>query len=71
MTAVKLEPGESQESLIRRFLKKVKKTDILKQVWDRQYYVKPSAKNNERKRRRKRVLDKLRREREEEQEYRG
>lgn len=70
MTTVKLEPGESQESLIRRFLKKVKKTDIIKQVWERQYYVKPSAKNNERKRRRRRLLEKLRKEREEEQEYR-
>lgn len=71
MTAVKLEPGESQEGLIRRFLKKVKKTDLLKQVWDRQYYVKPSAKNNERRRRRKRVLEKLRKQREAEEEFRG
>lgn len=60
---VELQPGESQESLIRRFLKKVKKSDLLKEVWDRQYYVKPSVKNNERKRRRKRVLEKLKKER--------
>jgi len=52
-------------------LKKVKKTDLLKQVWDRQYYVKPSAKNNERRRRRKRVLEKLRKQREAEEEFRG
>ena len=60
---VELQPGESQESLIRRFLKKVKKSDLLKEVWDRQYYVKPSVKKNERKRRRKRVLEKLKEER--------
>lgn len=66
MTAVNLHKGESQESLIRRFLKKVKKSDIIRQVWDRQYYVKPSIKKNERNRRRKRVLEKLKKEREKE-----
>lgn len=64
---VELQPGESQESLIRRFLKKVKKSNILKEVWDRQYYVKPSVKNNERKRRRKKVLEALKKEREKEE----
>lgn len=64
---VDLQPGESHESLIRRFLKKVKKSQILKEVWDRQYYQKPSVKNNERRRRRKRVLEKLKKERETEE----
>jgi ribosomal protein S21 len=64
----KLSKGESQEALIRRFLRKVKKSEILKEVWDRQYYEKPSAKKNEKKRKRKRVLDKLRKERENERE---
>ena len=67
MITVELSRGESQEALIRRFLRKVKKSEILKEVWDRQYFVKPSAKNNEKKRRRKRVLEKLRKERESEE----
>lgn len=67
MITVELSRGESQEALIRRFLRKVKKSEILKEVWDRQYFVKPSAKNNEKKRRRKRVLEKLKKEREKEE----
>lgn len=67
MTTVNLSHGESQESLIRRFLRKVKKSEILKEVWDRQYYDKPSVKKTERKRKRKRVLEKLKREREQDQ----
>lgn len=67
MATVELSKGESQESLIRRFLRKVKKSEILREVWDRQYYTKPSAKNNEKKRRRKRVLEKLKKEREQEE----
>lgn len=64
MIAVELSKGESQESLIRRFLRKVKKSEILKEVWDRQYYDKPSVKKNQDKRKRKRTLEKLKRERE-------
>ena len=66
MVAVELNKGESQESLIRRFLKKVKKSEILKQVWDRQYYEKPSVKKNLANRKRKRLMEKLRKEREDE-----
>lgn len=64
MITVELNRGESQEALIRRFLRKVKKSDIVKQVWDRQYYEKPSLKENRKKRKRKRVLEKLKKERE-------
>lgn len=67
MATVELSKGESQESLIRRFLRKVKKAEIIKQVWERQYYSKPSVKNNEKKRRRKRVLEKLKKERQHEE----
>jgi ribosomal protein S21 len=63
---VELSKGESQESLIRRFLKKVKKSEILKEVWDRQYYEKPSEKKNLANRKRKRLMEKLQKEREEE-----
>jgi ribosomal protein S21 len=58
--------GESQEALIRRFLKKVKKSEILKEVWDRKYYEKPSTKKNVANRKRKRLMEKLRKEREQE-----
>jgi len=58
--------GESQEALIRRFLKKVKKSEILKEVWDRKYYEKPSIKKNIANRKRKRLMEKLRKEREQE-----
>lgn len=67
MTTVELSRGESQESLIRRFLRKVKKSEIIKEVWERKYYDKPSVKKTERKRKRKRVLEKLKKEREKEQ----
>lgn len=66
MITVELSKGESQESLIRRFLKKVKKSEILKEVWDRQYYEKPSEKKNLANRKRKRLMEKLQKEREEE-----
>ena len=63
MAQVELSRGESQESLIRRFLRKMKKNDTLKQLWDRKYYKKPSAIKNEKNRKRRRTLEKLRKER--------
>lgn len=63
MITVELGRGESQEALIRRFLRKVKKSDIIREVWDRQYYEKPSLKKNRKNRKRKRVLEKLQKER--------
>ena len=66
MITVEKSRGESQEALIRRFLRKVKKSEILKEVWDRRYFEKPSAKRNVKKRQRKRVLEKLKRERQKE-----
>lgn len=66
MIIVEKNRNESQEALIRRFLRKVKKSEILKEVWDRQYFEKPSAKKNIKKRQRKRVLEKLKRERQKE-----
>lgn len=66
MITVEKNRNESQEALIRRFLRKVKKSEILKEVWDRRYFEKPSAKKNVKKRQRKRVLEKLKRERQKE-----
>ena len=67
MITVELSRGESQEALIRRFIRKVKKSEIIKEVWDRQYFEKPSLKKNRKNRKRKRVLEKLQKEREAEE----
>jgi len=64
MTTVEKSRGESQEALIKRFLRKIKKSGILKEVWDRKYYEKPSSKRNTKKRQRKRILEKLKKDRE-------
>ena len=69
MITVEKSRGESQEALIRRFLRKVKKSEILKEVWERKYYDKPSVKRTEKKRKRKRSLEKLKKEREAEEKY--
>jgi len=68
MISVELNRGESQEALIRRFLRKVKKSDIVKQVWDRQYFEKPSVKKNRKNRKRKRILEKIQKEKNKESE---
>jgi len=55
---------ENPEKLIRRFVKKVKKERILENYRDRMYYEKPSTKKQRLKARRRKVLEKLRIERE-------
>lgn len=59
---VKLEHGESVESLIRRFSKKVKKSGLLEELQERRYYKKPSVIAKEKKRKRDRVIEKLKEE---------
>lgn len=68
MIIVELNRGENQEALIRRFLRKVKKSEIIKEVWDRQYYEKPSIKKNKKNRKRKRILEKIKKQKEKEME---
>jgi small subunit ribosomal protein S21 len=55
---------ENPERLIRRFVKKVKKERILENYRDRMYYEKPSVKRKRKQARRKKVLQKLRVEKE-------
>lgn len=55
---------EHPERLIKRFLNKVKKEKIIEEVRDRRYYESPSQKRARMKNRRKKVLAKLRKERE-------
>ena len=60
---VKAEKGESADKLIRRFIKKVKKSELLEEVRERRYYKKPSEKRKEDKQNRDRTLKRLARER--------
>ncbi len=57
---VKAKENEPLERLIRRFVKKVKKGKVLEKVFEKRYYEKPSDKRRKEAKRRKRVLDKLR-----------
>lgn len=59
---VKLEPGESPEQLIRRFLKKIKKSGLMDELLERRSYKKPSVIAKEKERKRRRVIEKLKEE---------
>ena len=61
---VKLRQGEHPERMVKRFLNKVKKEKIVEEIQNRKYYETPTAKRSRMKNRRKKVLAKLRRERE-------
>ena len=61
---VKLRQGEHPERMVKRFLNKVKKEKIVEEIQNRKYYETPTAKRSRMKTRRKKVLAKLRRERE-------
>jgi ribosomal protein S21 len=61
---VKARQGEHSERLVKRFLNKVKKEKIVEEVQNRRYYETPTAKRSRMKNRRKKVMAKLRRERE-------
>ena len=52
---VKLRRREDPERLIKRFIKKVKKSGILDEVREKRYYEKPSVIRNRKKRRKKLV----------------
>ena len=59
---VKARKNESSEALIKRFNRKVKNEGIVQEVLNRKYYIKPSVKRRLAKAKRKRVLEKLRKE---------
>ena len=61
---VHLRNREPVERMIKRFLNKVKKEKIVEELRNRQYYEPPSVVRARNKARRKKVLAKLRRERE-------
>ncbi len=49
MTFVKADPGESADSLIRKFTKKVIADKILIELRDKEFYKKPSERRKEKK----------------------
>ena len=55
---VKPRKNESQERMVKRFVKKCKKKGIIDEVKDRRYFKSKSQKRNEIKRKRKRTLAK-------------
>ena len=60
---VKVRDNETIERALKRFTRKVKKEGIIQQVRERMRYEKPSDKKARIAKRRKKVLDKLKRER--------
>lgn len=56
------EVGGNADRMIKKFLKKVKKSKIVEELMDRRYYTKPSVKERLAKIARERVLKKLREE---------
>jgi len=54
-------PDEPLERMIKRFNKKVKKERVIEKVLERRHFEKTSDKKRRLKKRRKRVLDKLKR----------
>ena len=54
--------GDS-DALVRRFCKKVKRSGILEEVRERRYFKKPTVKRAEEKRNRKRIIEKINRQR--------
>ena len=50
---------DNADIMVRKFIKKVRKSGILDEVRDRKHYKKPSIVKNEEKRRRQKLLNKL------------
>jgi len=59
---VKQQYNESGESLVRKFIRKIKKTDLIDQILDRKYFKKPSVIARDKEKARRRVLENLKKE---------
>lgn len=55
---VKPRRNESQERMVKRFIKKCKKSGIIDEIKDRRYFKSNSEKRNERNRKRRRAIAK-------------
>lgn len=51
MIVVSREKFDSDEKMIKRFIKRIKKSGLIEEVLNRRYYVKPSAKKRLKKQR--------------------
>tara|TARA_R100000005_G_scaffold71450_1_gene38950 strand:+ start:336 stop:581 length:246 start_codon:yes stop_codon:yes gene_type:complete len=51
--------NENPERLIKRFIRKVKKSGVMEELRERRYYEKPSVKRRKKRKQRDRVLRKL------------
>ncbi len=60
---VRINHPDQTMRMIKKFIRKVKKSGILDEVRAKEYYEKPSDKKRRERKKRKRVLDKLQRER--------
>ena len=59
---VKAEPGKSPDYLVKRFMRKFKKSGILKELLDRRTFKKPTKIRREKELKRRLVLKRLREE---------
>tara|TARA_Y100001973_G_C5203346_1_gene339522 strand:+ start:3387 stop:3584 length:198 start_codon:yes stop_codon:yes gene_type:complete len=59
---VKLRRGETVERMIKRFSRKIKNSGILEECKNRMYYEKPSVRRRRQKIRRKKIMEKLKKE---------
>lgn len=59
MAVVKAQPGDTNDSLIRKFMKKVLAEGILPELKDREFYKSPSVRRQERKKLRGRKRPKI------------
>ena len=55
MSEVKIKKGESFESALRRFKKKIEQEGILKEVRDRKHYEKPSERKRKKAKERRKL----------------
>jgi len=68
MFSVKADKDESASSLVSRFIKKQKKSELFDILRERQYFKKPSVKKREKKQQRARVMKGLKQEQQHETE---
>ena len=59
MIIIPLKEGENIDRALKRFKRKFEKTGVIKELRERQYFVKPAEKRREAKKARKKVLYKM------------
>jgi len=62
---VELKKGETSEHLVKRFLKKIKKNELMDEIREKRYYKSPSEKKREAQKEKTWAIEKMKREEEE------